>query len=138
MRGGVNKRQQDEMRRDNLQQKVNKLLKCGSVSGGASTKLMYQSNVTSEKTFPTDDHWVKNNSCKELSMGDSVVMFNVILKCLNTCATSFPTFLPYSKLLLWVGMILVVWWNSTQKRKLLWFTLEECSYQVLFLQRAPL
>ena len=43
---------------------------------------------------------MKEDLCKELSMGDSLVMFNVILKCLNTCATTFPTLLPYSKVLL--------------------------------------
>ena len=32
--------------------KVTKLLKCGSVSGGVSIKLMHQSKVTSTKTFP--------------------------------------------------------------------------------------
>ena len=30
-------------------------------------------------------------------MGDSLIIFNVILKCLNTCATTFPTFLPIFK-----------------------------------------
>ena len=39
---GIKKRQQDEMRRDYIQQNVTKLLKCGSVSGGASIKLMHQ------------------------------------------------------------------------------------------------
>ena len=94
---GVKKRQQDEKRRDYIQQMVTKLLKFGSVSGGVSIKLMHQSKATSEKTFPTDMHWVKKDFCTELLMGDSLVMFNVILKCLNTCATTFPTFLPYSK-----------------------------------------
>ena len=28
--------------------------------------------------------------------------------------------------------ILVIWWNSTQKRKILWFSREECSHQALF------
>ena len=52
---GMKKRQQDEMRRDYIQQKVTKLLKSGSVSGGISIKLMHQSKVTSSKTFPTND-----------------------------------------------------------------------------------
>ena len=127
---GVKKRQQDEMRRDYIQQKGYQIVEMWGVSGGVSIKLMHQSNATSKKTFPTDVHWVKNDICKELSMGGSLFMFKVILKCLHTCATTFPTFFPYSKML-WVGMILVIWWNSTQ-RKILWFSWEECSYQVLF------
>ena len=39
------------------------------------------------------------------------------MKCLNTCGTTSPTFLPSSKFLLWVGKILVIWWNSTQKKE---------------------
>ena len=54
---GVKKRQQDEMHRGYIQQKVTKLLKCGSVSGGVDSKnLMHQSKVTCEKIFPTDVH----------------------------------------------------------------------------------
>ena len=113
---GVKQWQQVEMRRDYIQKRVTKLLKCGSVSGGFSIKPM-QSKAASEKKFPTDVYWVKKDLCKELSMGDSLVMFNVILKCLNTCATTFLTIFPYSKELLWLGMILVIWWNSTQERK---------------------
>ena len=126
---GVQKWQQDEMRRDYIQKRFTKLLKCGSVSGGVFIKLMHQSKVTSEKIFHTDIHWVKKDLCKDLSMCNSLVMFNVILKCLNTWATSFPTFLSYSKILQWVGMILVIWWNSSQKRKIIFLSLEECSYQ---------
>ena len=53
--GGKKKRQQDEMRRDYIQQKCYNMLKCGSVSGGVSTKLMHLSKVTSTKTFSTND-----------------------------------------------------------------------------------
>ena len=94
---GMKKRQQNEMRRDYIQQKGYELLKCGSVSGGISIKLMHQSEVTSEKFFPTKVIRVKNNSCKELSMGDSLLMFNVILKFPNICEAVSQTFLRYSK-----------------------------------------
>ena len=102
---GVKKRQQDEMRRDYIQQKGYQIVEMWEWEGGVSIKLMHQSKVTYEKTLPTDVHWEKKDFCKELSMDDSLVMSNVILKCLITCATTFPTFLPYSKILLWVGMI---------------------------------
>ena len=53
---GKRKRQQDEMRRVTYNKMVTKLLKHGSVSGAVSIKLMHQSKVTCEKTFPTDVH----------------------------------------------------------------------------------
>ena len=51
-----------ELRRDSKRRcvvikndnKHTKSLRCGSVSGGVSIKLMHQSKVTSEKTFPTN------------------------------------------------------------------------------------
>ena len=51
---GVKKRQQDEMRRDYIQQKGYQIVEMLSVSGGVSIKLMHQSKVTSEKTFLTN------------------------------------------------------------------------------------
>ena len=51
---GVKKRQHDEIRRDYIQQKVTKTLKCGSVSGGVYIKLLHQLKGTSEKVFPTN------------------------------------------------------------------------------------
>ena len=97
--------------------RLTKLLKCWSVRGGLSTKLMDKSKNTSEKTFPTNVLWVKNDLRKELSMRNYLVMFNVILKSLRTCAATFPTFFPSSKVLMWVGIILIIWWNSTQKKE---------------------
>ena len=130
---GVKKLQQDEMCRDYIQQNGYQIVEMWECEWWAdSIKVMNQSKVTSEKKFPTDLLWVKNNSCKELSIGDSFVMLNVILKCLNTGATTFPISFPYSKILLWVGMILVIWLNSKQKRITIWLSLEECSYQAFF------
>ena len=101
---GVKMRQQDEMRRDYIQKKgyqfVEMWLKYGSVSGGVSIKLMHQSKPIFEQVSPINDLSAKNNTCKEVLMGDSLVMFNVILKCLNTCATTFPTFPQFSEKLL--------------------------------------
>ena len=97
---GVKKRQQDEMCRDYIQQKVTNMLKCESVTGGDSIKLMHQSKVIFEQISPMNVLSAKNNSSNELSMGDSLVMSNVILQRLNTCATTFLFFLPYSKILL--------------------------------------
>ena len=77
-----------------------KLLKCGSVSGGVSIKLMHLSKAIFEQISPINVLSAKNNSCNELLMGYSLVKSNVILKCLNACATTFPTFLPYSTILL--------------------------------------
>ena len=51
---------------------------------------MHHSKVIFEQISPINFHSAKNNSCNKLSMGDSLVMSNVILKCLNTCATTFP------------------------------------------------
>ena len=76
------------------------LLKCGSVIGGVSIKLMHRSKAIFEQISPINDLSAKNNSCKELLMGESLVMSNVILKCLNTCETTFPTFPQFSKILL--------------------------------------
>ena len=52
----VKKRQQDEMRRDYIQQKDHQTVEIWSVSGGVSIELMHQSKITSEKTFPTNVH----------------------------------------------------------------------------------
>ena len=96
---GMKKRQQDEMRRDYVQQKGYQIVEKWEYECGVSIKLlMHQSKVTSEKTFPTNVLWVKNNSSKELSMGDSLVMFNVILKFPNICEAISQIFLRYSKI----------------------------------------
>ena len=71
----------------------------GSVSGGVSIKPMHQSKAIFEQISPINDLSAKNNSCKELLMGNFLVMSNVILNCLNTCATTFPTFPQFSKIL---------------------------------------
>ena len=48
---------------------VTKLLKCGSVSGGDSIKLMHQSKVNFKQNSPINILSAKNNSCNELSYG---------------------------------------------------------------------
>ena len=118
---GVKKRQQDEMRRDYIQQKGYKIVEMWQCDWWSLYKTDASVTGHLRENFPYKVLWVKNNSCKEPSMGDSLVMLNVILRCLDTCATTFPTSFPYSKMSLWVGMLLVIWWNSTQKRKILWF-----------------
>ena len=77
-----------------------KLLRCGSVSGGVFIKPMHQSKVISGKTFSTNSTnvlCVKSVSRKDLSMGDSLVRFNVILMFLKTCLAFFQTFCRFSK-----------------------------------------
>ena len=90
----MKKRKQDG---NTYNKSVTKLLKCGSEIGGVFLKLMHQSKFTSEKTFPTNVRWVKNKPFKELSMGDSLGVFNVILKFPNICEVISQTFLHYSK-----------------------------------------
>ena len=77
-----------------------KILKCRSLISGVSIKLMHQSKAIFEQISAINDFSAKNNPCKELLMGDFLVMSNVMLKCLNTCATTFPTFPQFSKILL--------------------------------------
>ena len=115
---GVEKRQQDEMRMHYIQQNRYQIVEmrkcewwCSLCKSDEAVKSHLRENI------PTDVLRVKNNSCKELSMGDSLVMFNVILKCLNSCATTFPTFLAFSKVLLWVGMIFIIWRTIRRKGK---------------------
>ena len=81
------------------------LLKCGSAIGRNYTELMHQSKFIFEQISHINVLSAKNNSCKELSMVNSLVLFNVILKCLNACATTFPSFPKFSKILLYVEMI---------------------------------
>ena len=97
---GVKKRQQDEMRRDYIQQKgyqIVEMWKCEWWS-------LYQTDAPVKNylrgNFPYKRSLSEEQLLQKISMGDSLVMSNVILKCLNTCATTFPTFLPCSKILL--------------------------------------
>ena len=77
-----------------------KSLKCGSAIVGNSTELMQQSKVIFEQISPINVLSAKKNSCTELTIGDSLVTFNVKFKCLNTCATSSPTIQQFSNILL--------------------------------------
>ena len=129
---GVKKRQQDVMRREYIQQEGYQIVEMWECEWWSLYKTDASVKIHLKKTFRSDLHWVKKDLCKDLSMGDVLVIFNVILKCLNTWVTAFPIFIIYSKILLWVRMILVIWWNSTQKRKILCFSLKECSNQALF------
>ena len=98
---GVKKRQQDEMRKGYIQRKgcqIFEMWECESWSlykTDASVKSHHRKNFPYRRPL-SEEGLVK----KELSMGASLVLFNVILKFLNTCATTFPTFLPFSKILL--------------------------------------
>ena len=76
----------------------NKVLRCGSVSDGVLLKLMHQTDVISEKTFPSNFLRVKNVSCKELLIGDFLDTFNLKIKFLNNCVKILKTFFRYSKI----------------------------------------
>ena len=97
---GIKKRQQDQMHRVYIHQKCYEIVGMWECEWWS----LYKSDTSVKSylraNFPYKVLSAKNNSCNKLSMGDSLVMSNVILKCLNTCATTFPTFLPYSKILL--------------------------------------
>ena len=54
--GGVKKPQQDEMRRDYIQQKGYQIFEIWECEWWSLYIMMHQSEVTSEKTFPTDVH----------------------------------------------------------------------------------
>ena len=96
----MKKRQQDEMRRDDIQQKGYEIVEMWECEWWS----LYETDTSIKrhlrKNFPYRRPLSEEDFCLELVMGDSLVMFNVILKCLNTCATTFPTFLPYLKILL--------------------------------------
>ena len=129
---GVKKRQQDEMRRDYIQQKCYEIVKMWECEWWSLYKTDAPVKSYLRASFPYKRPLSEELSCNKLSMGDTLVMSNVILKCLNTCATTFPTFLLYSEILLWVGMILVIWWKNMQKKKGLCLNQEECSSRALF------
>ena len=91
------KRQQDEMRKDYIQQKGYQIVEkweceCWSLykTADASVKSHLREN------FPFKRH-LSEESRKELSMGDCLVMFNVILKFPNLCEVNCQTFLRCSK-----------------------------------------
>ena len=128
----VKKRQQDEMRRDYIQRKGYQIVEIWECEWWSLFKTDASVRIHLRENLPYRLPFSEEDLCKELSMDNSLVLFNVILKCLNSCATTFPIFLPFSNILLWKRMILVIWWNNTQKRKILWFSLEECSYRALF------
>ena len=90
---GRKKREKDQMRKEYIQQKKHsKLLKCGSASRGSFTDLMHQSKIIFERFSLLDVLSAKNNSCKDLSKGDSLVTFKMILKCRNTFSHFPPIF----------------------------------------------
>ena len=97
---GIKKREQDQMRKEYIQQKGYKIIEMWECNVGNYTELMHQSKVIFEQTSSIKVLSAMNNSCKELSMGDSLVMSNEMLKCLNTCPTTSPTFHHFSKILL--------------------------------------
>ena len=92
---GVKKRQQDEMRRDYIQQKGYQIVEMWECEWWS----LYKTDAS------VKSHLRKNFLCRRplseegLLHGiiDSLVMFNLIWKCLNTCATTCPISLPYSK-----------------------------------------
>ena len=61
-----------------------------------SLKLMHQIKSHLRENFP----YRRPVSEEGLMMGASLVMFKVILKCLNACEKTFPTFLRCSIILL--------------------------------------
>ena len=97
---GVKKRQQREMRRVNIQKNHYQIFEmwecvwwCRLYKTDASVKSHLREN------YPYRRPMSEEGLMQGIIDGDSLVMFNVILKYLNTCATTIPLFLPYSKTL---------------------------------------
>ena len=70
------------------------MLRCGCVSGRVSIKLIYQSKVISEKTFPTKIFWVKSILCKKLLIGHSLDTFSKIFNFPQNLRPYFSNFHP--------------------------------------------
>ena len=98
---GLKKRQMDEMRRDNIQQKGYKIVEMWEREWWWSLSKSDESVKSHlQEIFPHRRPLSEEQLWQDLSMDHSLVFFNVILKCVNTCATIFPPFPPYSKILL--------------------------------------
>ena len=94
----MKEREQDQMRKEYIQQKGYKIIEMWECR--IYTELMHRSKVIFEQISPINVLLAKNNSCKGLLMCDSLVMSNVILKCLNTCAATSETYHHFSEILL--------------------------------------
>ena len=100
-------RQQDEMRRDYIPQKGYQINDKWEREWWCR---LYKSDESLKShLFPYRRPSSEEGLIQEIMHGDSLVMFNVVLKCLNNCATTFLTFLPFSNILLWVGMTMLIW-----------------------------
>ena len=94
---GMKKRQQDEMRRDYIQQKGYKFVEMWECERWSLYKTDASVKSHLRENFPYKRP-LSDNSCKGLSLGDSLVIFNVILKFPNICEAISQIFLRYSKI----------------------------------------
>ena len=95
---GVKKRQQDEMRRNYIQQKCYHIVEMWECEWWSLYKTDASVKSHLRENFPYKRLLSEEQLCKELSMGNSLVMFNVILKFPNICEAISQTFLRFSNI----------------------------------------
>ena len=88
------------MRRDYIQQKGYQVVEMWEPDWWSIYKTDASVKNHRRKNFPYRRPLSEERLMQGIIDGDSFVMFNVILRCLNSCSTTFPTFFSYSKILL--------------------------------------
>ena len=87
------------MRRDCKQRKGYQIVELWVCEWSSLSKTDASVKSYMRENFPYRRPLSEEGLMQGINDGRLLVMFNVILKCLNTCGTTFTASLPYSKLL---------------------------------------